>query len=107
MPKLHKIIHHALGQEEAIGRIKQRREEAKTEHADEIKQIGLKEQLEWQGNICKIEASAMGFAGSGEIVVNDSTVEITLNLPWIALPFRGRIEQLIIEGTEKILNQKT
>ena len=107
MPKLHKVIHHTLGQEEAIRRIKQRREEAKTEHADEIKEVGLKEEIEWQGNVCKIKASAMGFSGSGKIVVNDSTVEITFNLPWLAMPFRGRIEQLIIEETEKTLNQKS
>jgi hypothetical protein len=45
----------------------------------------------------------MGFSASGEIEVDEREVRLTLSYPFVAAPFRGRIEAMIRETAESIL----
>jgi hypothetical protein len=58
---------------------------------------------EWDGNMSKFHFSAMGFPVSGTLTVKASQVEISGNLPFAAMLFKGKIESTIKDHAEKLL----
>jgi len=40
---------------------------------------------------------------SGVVLVKPSQIEIAANLPWLAMPFKGRIEAVIRERLSSLL----
>jgi len=99
MPKLNMTVAHKLSQDEALLRIKGLLGEVKTEFAGKIS--NLKE--DWSGNRGTFSFSAMGFGVSGVLTVHESRVELAGNLPFAALPFKGKVEATIRERAEKLL----
>jgi hypothetical protein len=99
MPKMSIKVPHQLTQEEATTRIHTLLSDLKNEHGDQIRD--LKET--WNGNRCDFSFKAMGFSTSGTLVVTDSGAELTGNLPFAALPFKGKIEETIRQRAERLL----
>ncbi len=57
----------------------------------------------WDGPVGRFEGSVMGFKVSGEVAVTAGSIEITASYPFMASPFKGKIEAMIRETGEKIL----
>src|ERR1035437_7475891 len=99
MPKLNMAVSHSLTQDEAVKRIKNLLNDVKTQFADKIS--GLHE--EWDGNMGKFKFLAMGLPGSGTLAVKASQVEISGDLPFAAMLFKGKIESTIRSCAESLL----
>ena len=99
MPKLNMVVPHGLTQDEAVRRIKNLLDDMKTQFADKVSDL----HEEWDGNIGKFNFSAMGFPVSGTLTVKTSQVEISGNLPFAAMFFKGKIESTIRDRAETLL----
>src|SRR6185503_11134792 len=93
MAKFNMAVPHGLPQGEALRRIQSEIESVKKQHCDKIS--GFREG--WNNERYALEGVAKGFAISGVMTVKPSQVEITMTLPWLATPFKGRIEAGIRE----------
>lgn len=99
MPRFDISEPHGLLQDEALKRIKETLAELKTHFVDKISDL----HEDWNGNTCKFSLSVKGFSGSGTMIVEPSEVKISGNLPFLALPFKVKIEYTIREWLKKLL----
>ncbi|MBC7826791.1 MAG: polyhydroxyalkanoic acid system family protein [Chitinophagaceae bacterium] len=99
MPSLEMSIPHNLSQQEAKRRIQELLPKMKSDYADQIKDL----HEEWKDNTGKFSFSIMGFAVSGTLNVNESTVDLDGNLPFAATFFKGKIKSVIQEKAQEIL----
>jgi hypothetical protein len=99
MPKFNMTVPHRLTRDEAVKRVKSLLNGVKTRYADQI--ADLRE--EWDGDVGKFRFSAMGFPVSGTLTVKPSQVEISGDLPFAAMLFKGKIESTIKDHAEKLL----
>ena len=99
MAKLNMVVSHRLTQDEAVTRVKTLLGEVKNQFADKISDL----REEWNGNTGKFSFSAMGFSVSGTLIVKSAEVELSGNLPFVALFFKGKIESTIRERAETLL----
>lgn len=99
MNKINMAISHSLTQDEAVNRLKRLLHDVKTQFSDQIS--GFTE--EWDCNTGKVNFSAMGFPLSGMLTVKASQVEISGELPLVAIPFKGQLESMIKNRTETLL----
>lgn len=99
MPKFEMAIQHKLTQEEALRRTKTILDGVKTQFADKISNL----QEKWTENGGTFSFSTKGVSISGTLIVKPAVVEIFGNLPFRALPFKGKIKATIRERAEKAL----
>lgn len=92
-------IPHKLAKEEAIARIKNLLGNLKEEHKDNFS--NLKEK--WEGGNANFSFTAKGFDLAGNIIVNDSNVEINSKLPFAVSLFKGMIEEMITRQAKALL----
>jgi hypothetical protein len=57
----------------------------------------------WRDDRYLFEGVIERFSVSGVILVKPSEIEIAANLPWVAVPFKGRIETVIRERLTSLL----
>lgn len=100
MPSIEMSIPHQLGEQEARRRIQELLPKMKADHGDQIKD--LKE--EWNGNTGRFSFSVMGFAVSGNLTVNESSVDLDGDLPFAATFFKGKIKSVIQEKAQELLS---
>jgi len=99
MPKLEIKIPHTLSQQEALIRIQNVLPKLKAQHSDKISELDET----WSGNICNFKFKLSGFKVSRSVIVEDSVVIITGDLPFLAVPFKSQIENTIRQQTEVLL----
>jgi hypothetical protein len=99
MPKLTMTVPHALGQPQAIERLKVRFHAALETYRDHVQ--GLEE--EWTENVLKYGFKALGVSITGTVAVEPSEVKVTLELPLMATMFKGTIEKQLRDELVKIL----
>jgi hypothetical protein len=99
MPKISLSIAHALPPAEACARLKNLLNEVKAQNADKISDL----HEEWDGHSGKFRLLAAGFRVSGAVIVKESQVDITGDLPFAAILFKGRIESAIRERAKTLL----
>ncbi len=102
MPKLSLSLTHSLSPDEATARIRGLVDEMRAAHPDYARDI----RDSWDGPSGRFEGSVMGFKVSGELTVAAGSVEITASYPFMASPFKGKIESMIRETGEKILGDR-
>ncbi len=98
MPKSTVTVHHSLGKEEALNRIKNILVTAKEQHGDRISDL----QEHWTQDGGTFSFRAMGFKISGSLKVTDHEVAITGEYPFAAVPFKGTIESTLRERAERL-----
>ena len=107
MPKKNIVIPHKLTQEEALRRIKKGIEEGREKHADLVQQFNVTETWEWEGytGTCIFSGKIAGknFSVSGTITVESEQVKITADVPWVAMPFKKKFENMLKEEMEELL----
>jgi hypothetical protein len=92
-------VPHQLSQEEALRRIKSLLDGVKAEHPERFSDL----QESWSENGGEFSAKIMGMDVSGRLTVTPSEVQLSGNIPFAALPFRGQIEETIQEQAEVLL----
>ena len=90
---------HELGQEEALRRIKGMLADVQRQYGGQISQL----QEQWTDGRGEFSFKAMGFNVSGNLDVRPSEVELVGDLPFAAMPFKGRIEETIQREAERLL----
>jgi hypothetical protein len=99
MPKFSMTVPHKLSQDEAIRRIHGLLADLKARHADRITDL----QESWTDHEGRFSLTAMGFKVAGTLAVTSTTVELSGDLPFAAVPFKSRIEQMLREDAERLL----
>ena len=99
MPKMTVKVPHQIGQEEARTRIQRLLADVKDRYAGQISDV----EERWSDNRGEFSLRAMGFNVSGTLEVRPDEVELNGDLPFAAMPFKGRIETTIRERAEQLL----
>jgi predicted NBD/HSP70 family sugar kinase len=99
MAKFNMVVPHALPQGEALRRIRGEIENLKREYGERVGDL----RDSWRDDTYLFEGLTHGFAVSGVVLVKPSQIEIAANLPWLAMPFKGRIEAVIRERLSSLL----
>lgn len=99
MPKIDISVLHSLPQHEALERIQNLLPSVKDRFSGQISDL----EEEWTSNGGIFSLKAMGFSVKGSLVVTSSDAEISLEFPWAAIPFKGRIESSIREEALNLL----
>lgn len=89
MPQIHVQCSHHLTPAEAAQRLRQFGDKLKQKHGDEVKM--LKE--DWQDETLNFSLAAKGVTVSGRLIVGPQQIDVTCDLPFAAMLFRGRIEK--------------
>jgi len=92
-------VPHQLGQAEALSRIQTMIGGLKRQYGDQISDL----QEQWTGPTGEFSLKAMGFHVSGRLHVSETAVEMDGDLPLMAAPFRGQIEQMVRQEAERLL----
>lgn len=100
MPNFQVEVPHQLPRDEAASKLRQFSDQAREQMPAEISD--LQEDWDDNGNL-DFSFKAMGFKVSGQMVSSSETVVISGNLPFAALPFRGLIEQKLVERIQLAL----
>ena len=99
MPKIKLSVPHKLGAEEAKQRIIHLIGETKTKFGGTVSDV----QESWTGNVGKFRFTAMGFPIAGTMEVQPATVDLEIDLPFAALPFKGRVESELTTRAKELL----
>ena len=99
MPHINITVPHALTQDEAVQRIKNLPASLEQEFAGKVSDI----QQNWNGNAAEFSFNAVGFLISGKADVQPHQADIHVDLPLLALPFKGRLTDAIQKRAEQLL----
>lgn len=100
MPSINISVPHKLGADEAKKRIATLISESKEKFGNQVSDV----RESWNGNRGDFGFKAMGFDVSGNLQVQPAMVDVEINLPFAALPFKGRVEKEISDRAKKLLS---
>ena len=99
MPSLSVAVPHMLGQEEAVERLKERSRVMKTTYQDHIRNL----EEHWNGSSGRYRFRTMGMEIKGTVTADASQVKVSVDLPLMAVMFRGAIEEKLRQELGEIL----
>ena len=99
MPKLQLDIAHALGQEEASRRLKEKFAAAQAEYQGQVSNF----RQEWRDHTFSFGFHALGMAVTGTVAVEEARVNLVAQLPLAAAFFKGAIESRLREEVDTLL----
>ena len=99
MPHVLIEVDHALGQDEALRRLKEKLAEVQSTYGDQVKDL----QQQWNGNALSASCKALGMSLGGTLTVEDSQVKIDAKVPLVAIVFKATIEQRVREEMSALL----
>ena len=99
MPSIKLSVPHKLGADEAKKRITQLISETRSQFGHSVSDV----QESWQDNRGTFSFRAIGFSVSGNLQVEPTTVDVDINLPFAALPFKSRVENEISKRATELL----
>jgi hypothetical protein len=99
MPSFQAEVKHALGQDQALERLKGFLEKVREKYKDQVSKLDG----QWNDNVLQFALTTYGFKINGTLAVDDQTARLDGQMPVAALPFRGKIEKSICEALEKAL----
>src|SRR5580658_5340364 len=99
MPKIHLSVPHALAQEEAKLRLVNLIAESRAQFGAHVSDVSEA----WNGCVDSFSFRALGFSVSGKLDVQASQLLIDIDLPFAALPFKGRVESEILSRARQLL----
>jgi hypothetical protein len=102
MPKLEIKVPHELTQSEALIRIQKFLPDLKAQHSDRISDL----EESWSGSTGQFKFKIKGFKVSGSLFVGVSDVLIKGDIPFLAAPFKGTIEETIKTKATELLGVK-
>ncbi|MBA4148374.1 MAG: polyhydroxyalkanoic acid system family protein [Verrucomicrobia bacterium] len=99
MPSVNVSVPHQLGTDEAKRRIQGLIADAKSKFGNQASDL----RENWTDNRNDFGFRAMGIAVAGSMEVQPSTVDIRLDLPFAALPFKGKIQKEVSDRARQLL----
>jgi hypothetical protein len=99
MPVMEMTVPHQLSQDEALRRIMGLLDQVKAEYPDRFSDL----HESWSANGGEFSAKIMGMPVSGRLTVTPHEVQLSGNVPFAALPFKGQIEDTIRQQAEQLL----
>lgn len=99
MPTITLVFPHPLPHEEALVRIRRFTGELRARHPEHAGNFSES----WEESTGRFEGTVMGFSVSGAMSVEPDAVRITVTYPFLAAPFRGRIEEQVRRTLESLL----
>jgi len=100
MPELRASIPHQLSKDEALQKIKTLLEQIKSQHADKISNL----HQDWKDYTGLFSFLVMGFAVSGTLTVEETSVELVSDIPLPAMLFKSKIKSMIEDEGTRLLN---
>jgi hypothetical protein len=91
MSDLNVKIPHNLDRESATAKAKNIISGLKGQYSGYVKNVDEK----WNGNTGTFSFDVMGSSVEGQIIVEDKEIVVTGGLPFMAMPFKGKIEDTI------------
>lgn len=99
MPNISIHLPHQLGADEAKRRIDHLIADTRKEFGHMISDLDER----WEEDLEKFSFRAMGFAVSGTIAVAPAAVDIEMQIPLAALPFKHRVESKLRRHAAELL----
>ncbi len=99
MPKVNVSVPHKLGADEAKRRIQSLITDSKSKFGSQATDV----RETWTENHNDFGFKAMGMSVTGSLDVQPSAVGISMDLPFAALPFKGKIEKEISDRAKELL----
>ena len=99
MPKFGVRVPHTLTKDEARSRLERFVEMIEQKYADKVSEL----QQSWEGDSLRFHFKTYGISLDGNISVTDKELNMTGDLPFAAVMFKGKIESEIREGLERIV----
>src|SRR5579862_6864098 len=99
MPKINLSIPHQLSQDEAKERIARLIAENRAKAFDGISDLAEN----WSGYVDTFSFRYRGFAVTGKLEAQEAQIVVNVDLPFMALPFKGRIEQEMLTCARQLL----
>lgn len=100
MPKLEVTVPHKLTEQEALARLKNMISDLQKQFAGTVTNV----QENWNGNLNHFSFQLMGYKVAGTLSVGPSEIALNSDLPFAAIPFRGKIESSIREKATQLLS---
>jgi putative polyhydroxyalkanoate system protein len=91
MPRITLETPHALGQDQALARLKDKFDAARSQFGDQVRNL----EERWTDHTLNFSFSAMGMGVSGTMKVEDAAVKLDAELPLAASFFKSAIESRI------------
>ena len=99
MPKLSMTIPHELEKEQAVERLKEGFGRIRETYRGQVKDL----EETWNDSTLTFGFTTFGFKIKGSVAVEPSQVEMTGELPFAAMMFKGAIEQQVRDQIGKLL----
>lgn len=99
MPKSAVTVSHALGQQEAVLRLKSFLSKMRADFGDQISDL----EESWEANVLAFRFTTYGLAIAGDLTVEESTARFDARLPLAAMIMKGKIESSVRQELEKLL----
>jgi hypothetical protein len=99
MPKIHVAVPHALSQEEAKRRVADLIAQTRAQFGGKVTDVAES----WAGFVNTFSFRAMGLAVTGKLDAQPAQVLVDIDLPFAALPFKGRIETELAARARELL----
>ena len=99
MPSIKLSVPHKLGVDEAKRRISK----LMTETQKQFSGVATDVTETWNGTNASIGFKAMGMPVSGSLAVQATEVQVEIDLPFAALPFKGQVERELSSRAKLLL----
>jgi hypothetical protein len=99
MPQLTLDVPHALGQDEAAKRLKERFEFASETYKSQVNNLNHG----WSDHTFSFDFQAMGMKVAGTLAVEPTLVKLNVNLPLAAMFFKKTIEERVRHEVGRML----
>ena len=99
MPSIDVSVPHALGAEEAIRRLQGGMDYAKVAYQQHLKDL----QERWEGNTLHFDFHTFSIKVRGHMTAEPSDVKVHVELPFMAMMFKGTIEQQLRQHLATLL----
>jgi len=100
MPKFGVSVPHTLTKDEARSRLERFVEMIEQKYADKVSEL----QQSWDGDTLRFHFKTYGIPIDGNIVVSAQDLNLSGDLPFAAVMFKGKIESEIRESLERIVS---
>ena len=99
MPRIRLSVPHVLGQEEAKKRVANLIAETRAQFGAQVSDVTEV----WTECVDTFSFRALGFLVAGKLEVQAAQLLVDIDLPFAALPFKGRVESELLSRSRQLL----
>ncbi|HWA99832.1 MAG TPA: polyhydroxyalkanoic acid system family protein [Pirellulales bacterium] len=99
MPKINFSVPHSMTAADASAKLHEFMPRIRSQYQDQIKDVTEN----WNGNTLEFSFKTLGFTFKGTLASQDNNTDVVLEIPLAAMMVKGRIEQEVKGGLQKLL----